>query len=461
MSRHESGSEPLRLAILASPRMGNSWFRHLLVSLYGVTEIAVHDPQDIPWDSLPPRVVLNIHWLPEPEFVERLGGFRVLTLARHPLDTLISILHFAPYRPDTNRWLLGLGGDEDAIRGKAPTSPEFFGYAVGARSAALFSVSRRWWDRPGVIGVRYEDLLADGVGTMGRVAREIAAPTVRPVEEAVAACSIDALRTRARHYLHHMWKGQPGQWRELVPPRVARAVADAHADYCRLLGYPCDPDESLTDAQADANWLAADAETNRRDGDQLWTVIEATRAAAAETQARLHASLAQLAAAQSQLRESEARRDDSEGRLTEARARLEETHARLEETQARLGESESQAAATQERLNESQNRLAATQARLERSEDQLTETRSALDEANARIADLRGRLADLDVAWQNSVARLADTARRLAGAEARLAGTGPTGLAVARRLSRLSARFPRTAQGAKRVLGSAGDRRAA
>ncbi|HEX6984777.1 MAG TPA: hypothetical protein VF170_05340, partial [Planctomycetaceae bacterium] len=184
MDPQETARQPLRLAILASPRTGNNWLRTLLVRSYGLKPFAAHDAAEIPWDALPLRAVVNLHWLPTPDLLSRLDGFRVLTLARHPLDTLISILHFAPHHEATNRWLLGRGGNEDGIRSAAPTSPEFLDYATGPRPAELFAVTARWWDVPGVIRVRYEDLVADTPGELRRIAAEIGAPPVVPPEEA-------------------------------------------------------------------------------------------------------------------------------------------------------------------------------------------------------------------------------------------------------------------------------------
>ena len=61
------------------------------------------------WAALPPEVVLQIHWRRTPEFQAKLNehGFHVVTVARHPLDVLISILHFCIYESESEQWLLG------------------------------------------------------------------------------------------------------------------------------------------------------------------------------------------------------------------------------------------------------------------------------------------------------------------------------------------------------------------
>ena len=118
-------------------------------------------------------------------------GFRVLVLSRHPLDVLISILHFVRKDRETNNWLGGEGGDERSIFGASPCSPQFLAYATSERAKALLSVSREWWPDPqrqwmdrlanrvadrlpetlsfltpknklAFIPIRYEDMVSDG-----------------------------------------------------------------------------------------------------------------------------------------------------------------------------------------------------------------------------------------------------------------------------------------------------------
>ena len=57
----------LRLAVISSPRSGNTWVREMLAAFYGLKQIPVHFPDDIPWDNLPRRCIIQIHWNPEPD----------------------------------------------------------------------------------------------------------------------------------------------------------------------------------------------------------------------------------------------------------------------------------------------------------------------------------------------------------------------------------------------------------
>lgn len=246
---------PLRLAIIATPRSGNTWLRNLLMRLYGIPQNASHQLTDEDWGRMPPEVAYQIHWPRTDDFLARLAGhgFRVVTLARHPLDVLISILHFAWYSSETERWLLGRDGDESGLRGAAPRSRPFLDYATGRRAAALLSVTCDWWGRPGVLCLRYEDLVRDPAAGLAVVAESLGPPRGGSVADVVAECSIDRLRTHST--VNHFWQGRPGLWRDLLPAAEAGEIARAVAPVLDRLGYACDPDPALDARTADYNWV--------------------------------------------------------------------------------------------------------------------------------------------------------------------------------------------------------------
>ena len=116
-----------RLALISTPRTGNTWLRHMLSAIYDATELAVHRPDDINWGDLPKRCVLQIHWLRSTPFLSQLQrhNFRVVVLARHPLDVLLSILHFSLHDDSTQQWLGGALGSEACICGACRAAPLF------------------------------------------------------------------------------------------------------------------------------------------------------------------------------------------------------------------------------------------------------------------------------------------------------------------------------------------------
>jgi hypothetical protein len=248
-----------RVAVVSTPRSGNTWLRGLLAQLTESDEIAQHTPDEVPWDALPDRVLLQIHWYPTPEFTRRLddAGFKVVTISRHPLDLLMSILHFCRHEAETRRWLDGDGGDERSLIGAAPQDPVVLQYAASPRFRTLLGVSDSWWDRADA-AVRYEDLVATPENTLRRLADELGLEAdPGKTSTVVQSRRLEVMRPTSSN--HHYWQGSPGGWRRLLPTDVARALAAPVADLMSARGYVVDPVPDLDAEQAARNWAAIEA----------------------------------------------------------------------------------------------------------------------------------------------------------------------------------------------------------
>ncbi len=247
---------PLRLLILSTPRSGNTWLNKLLSTAFHLDSGGMNRPDDFDWGEYPRRVSMQIHWPPDDQISNLIARhrFRSIVLARHPLDTLLSILHFASHDNETHYWLDSRMGDESSLVGIRPTDAKFLEYAVGPRFDELLSVSRRWWLVPNAIRVRYESLVSDTLGELMRIAGELGQDlSIFDAENAVASTSIEKLRPISKGN-EHFWKGRPGHWKQLIPADIAREIFAAHAEIFNELGYDCDPDPELTRRRADLNW---------------------------------------------------------------------------------------------------------------------------------------------------------------------------------------------------------------
>jgi hypothetical protein len=275
-----------------------------------------------------------MHWHRYPSFVDRLEqyGFRVLVLARHPLDVLISILHFAMHEP-TSRWLEGEEGTERPIFGAMPRSTAFLDYATGPRAAALLSVSREWWRTPGCVPVRYESLVQDPQSELARLQEVFGLAARKPIAEVLAATTLRNLRV-LNDNIHHFWQGRVGLWRSLLTAAEATRIAEAQGPVFSELGYACDPDPHLTGREADANWtrlaweaLVDDLQNLRilqRDNDKLTARCTALEADLAAAKARVEACEQDLHQAISAQAELERARQTQGARLQYLEARLAE-----------------------------------------------------------------------------------------------------------------------------------------
>jgi hypothetical protein len=245
----------LRLAIVSTPRTGNNWLQNLLSRVYDLPRLSPVNVPNVNWSALPPSCVMILHWRREATLVDllRRHRFHVLSLARHPLDVLVSILHYTLREP-TSGWLQHEAGGEREILGLSPCSDGFIDYAAGPRAAALLAVTTEWWYDPHCRRLRYEDMMRDANDVMQRLVADLGVPCRYPIAEAVAETTLARLRDHFPERAYHFWHGQPELWKVLFPAALAARIADAHRECLATLGYGCDGDPSLTVAQAEATW---------------------------------------------------------------------------------------------------------------------------------------------------------------------------------------------------------------
>ena len=325
----------VRIALLSSPRSGNTWLRQMLAQVLDLSEQAVHRPEQVCWQALPERYILQLHWPPEPAFLSQLQehGFRAVVLARHPLDVLISILAFCQHNA-TDDWLGGAGGDEKCLAGSFPLSEEFVDYATGPRASALLAVSADWWQLADVCRLRYEDLCLDAAGQMSALLSSLKMVPRRSLAEVIDGNSAENLRAKSVHLLYHLWQARPGIWREMLTPAVARRICEKHQAILSRLGYVCDPNESLESTEAQHAWERIDAAALKRSVNGVKGLLAAladnqkrdTEVLRAEV-AHLREALQQARASQIAMIEQAERRQESS--LAEQQAALNELSRQL------------------------------------------------------------------------------------------------------------------------------------
>jgi hypothetical protein len=240
----------MRIAIVASPRTGQTWLRHVLRDAWSFPEIALHNWRDAPAD-LPSDCLLGIHWFREPNFMDWLAerDFRIVTLARHPLDVLVSCLHFIRREPQTARWLEGLTGLPGCLAGESPASPGFLNYALSFGAENLLAVTYQWWHDERAARLRYEDMVRVPVPALAGLADTLGLGTT-DFAPALQANTLDTLRALPNA---HGWQGTAGLWRRLVPWSAARLIRRRHRWVFDALGYNTPPN-LLTRAAAERNW---------------------------------------------------------------------------------------------------------------------------------------------------------------------------------------------------------------
>jgi hypothetical protein len=253
MERHQlaltKSADQLRLAIVSTPRSGNYWVRSVLQDAFGLNEISVHNYMDI--DVIPNRCSLQLHWYREPNFQRFLSenGFQIVVIARHPLDVLVSVLHFIQHEPLTARWLEGNAEIPLSLKGRPPTSDEFMEYALSWGAENLLSVTYEWWHDRGAVRIRYEDVVRSPYVEFAKLAQALGlAPD--NIEQAVSKLSLAHFQTMPNR---HGWQGQPGLYRSLITFPDALRIFLRHKRVFDTLGYSVRP-SLLTKKVALRNW---------------------------------------------------------------------------------------------------------------------------------------------------------------------------------------------------------------
>lgn len=90
----------MRIAIIGTPRSGNTAMRSVLAAAYELTEMASHDASFLRSD-LPDNTIAQVHCAYDQGLRDHLRSqdIDIVTPRRHPLDTLLSMLHFAQFEP--------------------------------------------------------------------------------------------------------------------------------------------------------------------------------------------------------------------------------------------------------------------------------------------------------------------------------------------------------------------------
>jgi len=228
----------------------------MLAATLGIFETAIHDCSEVDWCALPDEFVIQMHWNRTPDILSFLARQRIqpIGIVRHPLDVLVSILHFCTYEPATARWLAGQGGSEASLIGSSPAHSSFLDYALSQRAEALLDVSAQWV-AGGYAHMRYEDLVSSPVSTLQKFLH--GQRISRPTQTVVRDHSLEALRQS--NYNNHFWRGQPGIWRSLISESAAQQIYAHHKRRFDLLGYSIKGAARLSPQEVIENWWEINA----------------------------------------------------------------------------------------------------------------------------------------------------------------------------------------------------------
>jgi hypothetical protein len=246
--------------LTATPRSGNTLLQRLFAELTGYSVIAAPTFADLAESEVTGPVFVQVHAPNDRHARKFVAGIDadVVTLARHPLDVLLSVLHFSRFEPQILDWLDGAAiPDPTTLHDATPTSEQFIRWATGKGAARLLAITHRWWREGTSHQLRYEDLVTDTPGTVGKLLAELGIhPQRADVDIDVIA---DQIRAGALLGLpnHHRWRSTPNGWADLLPIETAIKIHRAHRRVFDDLGYSlAAADPLLDESNAKTNWLA-------------------------------------------------------------------------------------------------------------------------------------------------------------------------------------------------------------
>lgn len=240
------------LVVVGTPRSGNTATRTVLAHAYGLAEAASHDPLVLQ-APLSRDAIVQVHapYSCAAESSLRDRGFSIVTPVRHPLDVLVSMLHFAQFEPQVNEWLGGRCFTE--LVGATPADSAFSAFAFSECASRLLSISVDW-ARVADVTFRYRDIYPD----MTRIADLPGLPRRRADRTSGAddnvTARLAALRSRPNM---HAWIGTPDYWMRFIPIGLAEELRQAHPQAFAVGRYTIDGAQHLTSAQIERAWANA------------------------------------------------------------------------------------------------------------------------------------------------------------------------------------------------------------
>ncbi len=228
----------MRIAIISSPRCGNTFLRLTLSRILDIDSGAYHKPDDIP-KNLPKNFILQIHWMPEKIFFGYLNSekFKIITLSRHPLDIFVSVLRFSKFEKQVENWLSGsLEIVHEKFKKMDFSSDKFLDWCKSEYSKKLLDISFQW-SKNEVIQIKYEDLIENTEnvisGLLKLIDNEIEINPVK-IRRSIEYYNLEYFKELPNS---HGWKGKAGNWKNYINLKEGKKILKYHEQYCKRFNY--------------------------------------------------------------------------------------------------------------------------------------------------------------------------------------------------------------------------------
>jgi len=242
-------TDDFRILIAATEKTGNTWLKHLLSHIYELpTPYISQNFAAAEADSLGNRWVMHQHFLAERPLLDWAAKTQthLVTMIRHPADTLVSLYHYCCNYPDHYKDDVAVSRALAADAREREATADLSHHVVDGellrtlqeRIMADLNISISWI-RSRHLVVRYEDLRTEPLVTLSNLTNSIAPVPRERIEQAIAGCDIEALRDNFAIDRRFFRRALIGEWRSALPVETLRRFAKEEPFKSQLafLGY--------------------------------------------------------------------------------------------------------------------------------------------------------------------------------------------------------------------------------
>ncbi len=234
----------LQILIASSPKMGNNWLSLLLANIYRIPQIPIRpgaNPRDMSrWILGPASIdipsesfVGHEHLYPNETLTRLLleSGVNVITMLRHPADAFVSLYYYVNREANISKIKIN-----DLLVGKDIDDESVYIFLEEYFHPVILGPGLSWLETGATIPVRYEDLKFNIKRTLTNLTKRLFPVSEHRIDEAIAFCSIENMRTLTAGLKTLCRKGTVGEWKSVLNERHLELMRN-YSDDIAGMGY--------------------------------------------------------------------------------------------------------------------------------------------------------------------------------------------------------------------------------
>lgn len=254
----------MRIVIASPPKTGNVWLKCLLAAIYDLRALGPKLSPELPrFDSFQKWVadgkfsddtVYHQHYDYSPELADAISAIpaHIVSIVRDPYDAFVSSFFTLQQHADVDN-TVGHRKPRSAtvLIGKPLDHPDVYSWLEDGGFQHNLIKGKEWLESGRAFVLRYEALLGDPVTELIGLTDRILPVARENIEQAVEACSADAMRKNAKR-AKHVRAAKVGDSKGRLTKRHLEIFQKQSADLIRALGYEVRDPESAPAASGES-----------------------------------------------------------------------------------------------------------------------------------------------------------------------------------------------------------------